>query len=364
MILMRSVADRINKVFKNTKADIIFLINTDRADTNFLYLTGFTGGLFEGTVLIVTRKNMILPVSPLEYEIAKEQCPKEMKIIKIKSRIQVRALMHKYLKSKIVGINGSFMPYSYYKNLKKHARPKKIIDVAGVFYAARSIKDTTELANIKIANKIVKKALDATKKELKIGMSEKEAASRLDYLMMKMGASRPSFESIISFDKNAALPHHMPDNTKLKPNAIVLMDVGARYNNYCSDITRTFMFKENKSSEKYKRFVEMHKIVSDAQRIAFDMIKEGVENKKVHLAAEDHINRAANGKYNGTFIHSLGHALGLDVHDLGPGLNSMEKGKLRANMVVTDEPGIYIVGFGGVRIEDDVIVTKTGAVMI
>jgi Xaa-Pro dipeptidase len=361
---MRSVAHRIRKIFTNTKADVIFLVNTENKDSNFIYLTGFTSGIFEGTPLIVTKKELILPVSVLEYEVAKEQHPKEMKIVKIKGSKEVRELMVKYLKSKVVGVNESFIPYNYYKSVKKHAEPKEMVDISPSFNLARSIKEPEEIANIKVANKIAKKAIDVVKRSLVAGMTEKEVAAMIVYNMMKAGASGPSFESIISFNANAALPHHMPDETKLTPNSIVLMDIGAKYNNYCSDVTRTFMFRPNIKSEKYKQFNEVYKIVSDAQHIGFVQIKDGAKGSDAHNAASDYIKHAANGKYNGMFIHSLGHPIGLEVHDVGPGLNINAKDALKANMVVSDEPGIYIVGFGGVRIEDDVIVTKNGAIMI
>ncbi len=193
-------------------------------------------------------------------------------------------------------------------------------------------------------------------------MTEKEIAGRLEYLMMQKGADGTSFSSIVSFNENAALPHHMPSNKRLTPNSIVLIDMGARYKNYCSDITRTFMFRPDKSSSRYKRFAEMYGIVEGAQKLAASMIKEGIMGQKVHNAAADHINMAENGRYRGRFIHSLGHAIGIDVHDAGPGLYGNEK--LKAGMVVSNEPGIYVVGFGGVRIEDDVIVKKDGATVL
>lgn len=360
---MNSVADRIKKVFSGTNADVIFLINTDQQDSNFIYLTGFTSGVFEGTPLIVTRKRLVLPCSILEYEIAKEQRPKEMSIVKIDSRKRMIALMKKYMKSKMVGVNGSFIPYSYYNSLKKNALPKRIIDVTNAFVAARSVKERYEILNIKIANRIAKQALEEVKASISAGMTEKEVAAMIEYSMMKRGASGASFRSIVSFNANAALPHHMPDNTRLTPNSIVLMDIGAKYNNYCSDITRTFMFEPDRSSERYRRFSEMHRIVEGAQQTALRFIKEGADGSAAHNAASDYINSAFNGKYKGRFIHSLGHALGLEVHDPGTGL-SERSGKLMANMVVSNEPGIYVVGFGGVRIEDDVVVTRTGAITL
>jgi Xaa-Pro dipeptidase len=353
---------RIKKIFKNAQIDAIFLMNTDQHDSNFFYLTGFTSGVFEFNTLIVKRKKLILPVSSLEYEIALEQKPKAMSVVKIDSRKDMIKLLKKYLKSKRVGINASFLPYNYYKAIKKEAMPKKFVDISKAFSNARSVKDEDEIKNIRIANKISKKALLNLQRELKAGMTEKETAGKLNYFMMKEGASGIAFDTIVSFNENAALPHHSPDNTKLKSNSIVLIDFGAKYNNYCADVTRTFMFKPDKSSTRYKRFVKMYETVKIAQLTAFKKIKEGSYGDEVHAIAANYIDKAENGIYKGKFIHSLGHSIGLDVHDPGPGLGSKEK--LKANMVVSDEPGIYIVGFGGVRIEDDVIVKKNGATMI
>ncbi len=361
---MASVSGRIKKIFKNTKADVIFLMNTQVQDSNFIYLTGFTSGVFEYSTLIVTRKKMILPVSVLEYEIAKEQRPREMRVIKAKSRKQVIAIMKRYMKRKVVGINEQFLPYSGYASIKRNIKPKRMIGVYGAFAAARTVKDERELSFIKTANSIAKKAVEGARRQLRAGMTEKEVAAMIDYSIMKHGASGPSFNSIVAFGRNTALPHHMPDSTKLNRNSIVLMDIGARYNNYCSDITRTFMFKPDAGSAKYKRFSEMHKTVSEAQMIGYKNIREGIAGSVAHNKAAEHINRSCSGKYKGRFIHQLGHAIGIDVHDVGAGLGGGSKEKLRAGMVVSDEPGIYIVGFGGVRIEDDVVVTKKGAIML
>ena len=350
------------KVFDNADADVIFVMNTGSEDSNFLYLTGFTSGVFEYNTLIATKKELVLPVSSLEYEIAMGQRPKEMKVIKVESRKEIDVILKKYMKSRVVGVNASFLPYNHYMALKKRAKPKRIIDVSKAFYNARSIKERDELENIRIANRIAKKALAEAKAGLKEGMTEKEIAGRLEYLMMKKGADGAAFKSIVSFNENAALPHHMPANKRLAPNSIVLIDMGARYRNYCSDITRTFMFRPDRGSARYKRFVEIYSIVESAQRLATGMIKEGVLGQKVHNAAADRINKAENGRYKGKFIHSLGHAIGIDVHDAGPGLYGSEK--LKAGMVVSNEPGIYVVGFGGVRIEDDVIVGKDGTLVL
>ena len=168
------------------------------------------------------------------------------------------------------------------------------------------------------------------------------------------------FPTIICFGANAAMPHHMPDDTKLGANEFVLIDCGSRYRNYCSDVTRTFIYKPDRKIAKYKKMLDMYNVVAQAQRIGMSEVMAGAQGKAAHLAAQDCIDKASKGVYKGTFIHSLGHPIGVEVHDVGVGLYPSEKDKLREGMVVSVEPGIYIPGFGGVRIEDDVLVTKKG----
>jgi Xaa-Pro dipeptidase len=361
---MRSVKDRIGKVFDNTDADAIVLLNTRTEDSNFLYLTDFTSGVFEGTLMIASRRRLILFASPLEYEIAKEQRPKEMLVVRIESADDIKRGMRAHLSNKVVGVNESFIPYSSHKRIREYSGARKLVDVSKAFDAARMIKSEDEIGNIRIANRITKGAFAEVRRYIKLGMTEKELAARLDYLMMERGADGLAFGTIVSFGKNAALPHHMPDSTRLKPNSFVLMDFGAKYRNYCADVTRTLIFKPDRKSKDYKRMAEMYGVVKKAQNIALKTIKPGVDASIPHIEAEKHIDEAAHGRYKGKFIHSLGHSIGIDVHDGRIGLSPNLHFKLKAGMVFSDEPGIYIVGFGGVRIEDDVLVTEKGGRII
>lgn len=358
--MMKSASAKLKRVFDGAKVDAILIANTGVADSSFLYLTGFTGGLFESTYLIAYPNKMVLIVNRLEYEIAKRSRPKEMKIVKFSTGKELLKYLKKYLRGKKIGINGQFLPYSEYNAIKKRTKPAKMIDVSENLNNARTVKGPDEVHNIVVANKIVKAAQMEILKDLKVGITEKEVATRFDYIMMLHGATGPSFSTIVCFGENAAIPHHAPDETKLKPNSFVLIDAGAKYNNYCSDVTRTTIFKPDKKSEKYKRMIEMYKTVKEAQTLAFRAIKPGVDGSKIHKIALDHINTARNGIYKGKFIHALGHSIGIDVHDEGAGL---WPGTciLKENMVLSDEPGIYVVGFGGVRIEDDLLITKKGA---
>jgi Xaa-Pro dipeptidase len=364
---MRSVKGRLEKVFSNTKADAILLMNTKVEDSNFLYLTGFVGGMFEGTIMIVARDKLVLFESPLEYEIAKAQRPKEMIVVKVESFEDVKKGMTSYLSKKVVGINESFIPYSSYGKMKKYSGANRLVDVSRAFNAARSIKDKEEMDNIRTANSITKRSLLEIRKHMKEGITEKKLAAEFDYIMRKNGADELAFGSIISFGKNTALPHHAPDNTRLERNSFVLFDVGAKHKNYCADVSRTFIFKPDRKTEKYRRMADMCKTVKEAQAIALKSIIPGADASKPHIDADKYINGAGHGIYKGKsfgLIHSLGHSIGIDVHDgrigLAPGMHF----KLKEGMVFSDEPGIYVVGFGGVRIEDDVLVTKEGGVLI
>lgn len=354
---------RLRRVFSATKVRVMLLMNTANTDPNFSYLTGFTG-TFEGSALIILPKKEILLVSPLEYGVAKRSKPKEMQIVLMDSRKKIETAFKKYLKGKTVGINGSFLPYGLYTKLKKRSKAKKFKDVSSAFYSARNVKDHSEVALIIRANRIIKKALAEIPEYFKDGVTEKEIATKLDELAMSHGGEGPSFPTIVCFGANSAVPHHMPTNAKLLPNSFVLIDCGSKYGNYCSDVTRTFIYKPQKNSQKYKKMIEMYKTVKEAQRLALKSVKPGIKGSVPHNVAAEHINKAFGGRYNGKFIHALGHSIGIEVHDPGTGFFPSETEKLREGMVISDEPGIYITGFGGVRIEDDVLVTKNGAKML
>jgi Xaa-Pro dipeptidase len=347
---------RVGKIFsKLKKVDAIFITNTGIVDPNFLYLTGFTSGLFENSVLIATRRKLYLTTSPLEYQTALNQKTDMMQVIdSINEAETAEKVIAREVKSRRVGINASFIPFDSYMSFRSKCKPGKIIDVSKQLLEARMTKDRDEINKIRHAVRITKKAMQMIKKYFKEGITELELAARFDFMQKSLGASGNSFPTIVCFGKNAAMPHHSPDGTRLRRGDFILIDVGAKVENYCSDITRTFIF--GGAGTKQQR--EMIGIVRGAQKEAISQIRSGRNGKQIHLMAEKYINSAQEGKYKGKFIHGLGHSLGLEDHD-GPGL-SKQSNILKQGMVVTVEPGIYINGFGGVRIEDDVLVTQHG----
>ncbi|MEF8848773.1 MAG: M24 family metallopeptidase [Candidatus Thermoplasmatota archaeon] len=205
------------------------------------------------------------------------------------------------------------------------------------------MKKAAEISDI-----VMKKIPDLTKE----GMYEYELAAKIDYLLNKNGADKPAFHTISSFGENTSKPHYAKGNKKLNKGDFIVCDFGASYKKYNSDITRTFVFK--KCSKKQKG---MYDAVLNAQKIGLEKIKAGVKASEVHRSVLDYIN---NTSFKGFFIHSTGHSLGIDVHDGGIGLDPNSNDELKENMVLTVEPGIYLPGFGGVRIEDDIVVKKDG----
>lgn len=360
----QSLKDRIGRIFLECKnVEKIVIANTGSVDPNFLYMTGFTSGLFEYSYLLLDRSSVTLFTSGLEYRNAKEQAPDNMDVVQIKSAEELDKTFYGIINGKIIGLNGSFLPYKAYLSVKEKLKPKEVVDVSSAFAKIRLIKSEDEVKAVRKAASITKWAMLLIQKEFKKGMTEVELASVFDNISARLGSQGPSFKTIVCFGKNAAYPHHFPDETKLKYGDIVLVDAGAKVDNYSSDITRTFIFGESKDIPDYDRKEEVYRIVKDAQLKAIKKIKPGLKGKDIHKIAADHIDNAEGGKYKGTFIHSLGHSVGIEVHD-GPGFAPNGEQVLEPGMVITVEPGIYIPGFGGVRIEDDVLITKNGAAVL
>ncbi|WP_412031378.1 aminopeptidase P family protein [Metamycoplasma buccale] len=214
-------------------------------------------------------------------------------------------------------------------------------------------KDEDEIAKIQEACLISLQAFEEIKKVLRIGMTELEASNKLGYLMRLFGAEKESFETIIAFGANAAEPHHHPTNKKLADGDIVKIDFGAQFEGWASDITRTFFFGKPKAQE----LIKVLEVVTEAQRLGREAVRPGITTKEIDNICRDYIEKQGYGKF---FTHSTGHGVGIDVHEL-PYVNKVSETTLEEGMVITVEPGIYIEGIGGVRIEDTILVTKEGS---
>lgn len=334
---------------RETDTILIFNGSENSVDKTFFYLTEASSGIFEGSFLIVKPDALKIVTSELEEESARST---GHEVIVANSRSQIEEAIKNELKdTDVVGLNYSSLTLEAYTRLLRMIPEKRFIDVSASISECRRIKNENELNKLREAAKIASEAFEKFTEKLREGMTERELAAEVAHEMMLLGASGPSFDTIVAFGKNSSMPHYSPQNTKLKKGDFVLTDYGALFERYCSDITRTVVF--GRASEEQKN---MYDVVYRAQDAAMKAIRENINGRDVDLVAREVIDSS---KYKGRFIHSLGHGVGMDVHD-HPALSANFDFPLKENMVVTNEPGVYVPGFGGVRIEDDVIVKKDG----
>jgi Xaa-Pro aminopeptidase len=216
----------------------------------------------------------------------------------------------------------------------------------------REVKDDEEIRNIKKACKITDNGAKVLKNEiLQVGKTERQVARELDFYMLEKGAHAIAFSTIIASGKHSAFSHHDNTNRKLKNGDLVICDFGVYYNGYCSDLTRTFCVGSVK-----EKLINIYDIVLESQVKAIKMVKSRVEYKSVDIMIRDLFKEYG---YQPNFVHGTGHGIGLEVHE-GPRVSYVSKGRFVKGNVVTVEPGIYVPDLGGVRIEDDVLVTSKG----
>jgi Xaa-Pro aminopeptidase len=230
-----------------------------------------------------------------------------------------------------------------------------ISPVSDIIEKIRQQKDADEVNRIKASAEIIKRVFKLVKKDIKKNVTEKEIAARIDCLIRTLGAESTAFHTIVLTGENSSLPHGTPSDRCIKSGQPIVLDFGARLNGYSSDLTRTIFVG------KICRYINsIYNIVESAQQKAIEKIKPGIKIADIDKAARSYIYNKGFGKY---FGHATGHGIGLDVHEL-PGINSKNHAKLKEAMVFSVEPGIYIPGSFGVRIEDMVVVTNNGCEVI
>ena len=349
--------DRVRRIYRNIgdRVDLVVLLNAvePHIDMSFFYATGLTDGLFEGCAAwLYPDGHAELTTSALEQEAAKKS---GLPLHVFMHRTEPEKLMRKLLAGhRRIGINAGELTHEAFLRLKRLA-PKNatFVDVSAALQATRVVKDEKELEMIQKACDIACESFEQTLPSIQPGVTESEVAAELVYRMQRNGARGPSFRTIVGSGPNGAEPHYSAGPRKIRRGDLIVIDFGALYEMYCSDVTRTVVV--GKASEEQRH---MHDTVARAQRAALKKIRPGAKGKDVDAAARSLIDST---KYKGLFIHGLGHSVGLAVHDPGGGFFTTSDLVLKPNMVMTDEPGVYVPGFGGVRIEDDVVVTKDGA---
>lgn len=314
---------------------------------NRYYLSGFTGS---NGYLLVKRDETVLLTDGRYTTQAQEQAP-HCRVVTAQGLAPGLRELLEQTGVKQLGFEKDFVTYEQFTIFSELLSGVELVPTSGLVEGLRIVKDEGELAILRKAANIADAAFAHILGFMKPGMSELEVSLELETFMRKQGAKSSSFEIIVASGHRSALPHGKASEKVLEHGDFVTLDFGAYYQGYCSDLTRTVVLGE--VSEKQR---EIYEIVREAQEHAVAMIKAGLTGIQADKLARDII--AAKG-YGEQFSHTLGHGLGLAVHE-APSLSIRGDHVLQPGMVVTVEPGIYLPNFGGVRIEDDIVITEHG----
>jgi Xaa-Pro dipeptidase len=332
--------------FKEGKFDFFLILN----NINLTYLTSFPGAT---ALLIPEQGESVLYVSGVNYEQAKaETSGLTVELLKRGENLMGK-IANQTASKNPSKIAVDTVPIESWRTLAKAVGGEEKLESANhLINEMRKIKDQQEIQNIREACNLAGIGMQAAFEVIKPGVKEKQAAAEIEYAMRKKGSDGTSFDTIIASGAASAFPHGSCSDRTIREGDLVLVDLGATYNFYRSDMTRTFT--AGKPSEKQRKIYETVKL---AQQKAFTAIKPGIPAKEVDAAARQTIEAAGYGEF---FVHNLGHGVGLEIHE-APTLSPESKDILTDSNVITDEPGIYLPSYGGVRIEDTILVTQDGA---
>jgi len=334
----------IRRLTAEKRADCLVLTGP----ANVTYVTGFSGG--DSWALISPRAVHLITDSRY-VEQADSQCRCRI-IARTGSLAEAAAKVINRLKSvRRVALEKSACLHDF-QALKKTVAVR-LTTPTDIVETARLVKDETEIAAVRDATKIAVDAFGRAKQAARPGVTENELAGVVDFEIRK-GGGASSFDTIVAFGSNASRPHHQPGKSRLKKRDTVLIDFGVKYNNYCCDLTRCFAV--GRPSVFYR---EVYEAVLQAQAAAIKLARPGAEIRQLDAAARETIRSRGLAVYG----HGTGHGLGLQVHE-GPVISGKSGGKLEAGMIFTIEPGVYIPGKLGVRIEDDILVTEDGCTVL
>lgn len=335
--------DRLKEIAtKQNKPSVFAVFNA----SNITYFTGFQGA---AALLIPEQGQNVLFVNSVNYEQAKAEVKNaQVQLLKRGENVMDRIAQHVSEKLAVDTLSID----SWRALAKAVGNKEKLESINQLIRGLRAVKDEKEIKLIREACKIADEGIKAAAQTIKAGVTEREIATEAEYAMRKAGSDGVAFETIAVCGVCCAYPHGGAGERTIKEGEFVIVDLGATYRFYRSDITRTFIV--GKPNQKQ---ISIYETVKLAHQKAFENIKPQIPAKEVDLAARQIIENTGMGEF---FVHNLGHGVGLEIHEapiLGPNSHDI----LEAGNVVTDEPGVYVPGYGGVRIEDTVLVTKNGA---
>lgn len=316
---------------------------------NCLYLSGFTG---DNGILVITPETQTIFTDFRFIEQAAQEAP-EYTVHRC-SAVKLLPELGEWLNEQVDGSIG-FEPEHFsvrdYQNLTAAVAAERLAPAGGLVEKLRAVKDQDELELIARAAAIGDRAWQGLLPSIKPGVSERDLAAELEYLLRREGADGTSFTTIVASGHRGALPHGTASAKLLNRGELVIFDFGARLNGYCADMTRTISLGPPDA-----KGAEIYRVAREAQEAALAAIGPGLDVREIDAVARELIARHG---YGDNFGHGLGHAVGLEIHE-EPRLSPTGEGRLAPGMVVTVEPGIYLPGYGGVRIEDLVVVTEDG----
>lgn len=338
---------RVEKLRAQMKKDQLdgFLVTSPY---NLRYLTNFTGT----TGLAVITLDKAFFVTDFRYteqaaaqaqgfEIVKNVGPIFDEVAKICQQEEINAL----------AFEESYVSFAEYSVLEEIIEETPLVPVSGMIENLREVKDDAEIAIIEKACAIADQGYEHVLKMIKPGMTEIEVANQLDFFMRSLGATSVSFDTIVASGLRSAMPHGVASDKVIEQGDLITLDFGCYYDGYVSDMTRTFAIGDPGSQLK-----EIYQIVLEAQLKVLEVAKPGLTGIQLDAVARDHITAAGYGE---AFGHSTGHGIGLEIHE-GPNVSFRADKQFVVGNVITDEPGIYLPGIGGVRIEDDLLITPDG----
>ena len=335
---------KLKNLIKEKELDAIMITSKK----NRFYFSKFTGTA--GTIIVTNNKNYF--ITDFRYtDQAKEQA-EGFEIIEINKNKNKNLInfLNDYNLNKI-GFEDEDLSYKHFQKLKEIDSKKKYFLLSDEINGFRKIKDAEEIDTIKKAIRITDEAFNKIIKFIKPGMKEREVAAELEYYLRKLGGEGPSFDFIIASGKRSALPHGVASDKIIEIGDFIVLDFGTYYKGYCSDMTRTIVVGEPDEKQ-----IEIYNIVLKAHLEVLDKIKPGMTGQQADQIGREIIEEAG---YGDNFGHELGHGLGIELHE-EPRLSKTSNEILKQGMIITDEPGIYIPDWGGVRIEDDLVVTDEG----
>ena len=317
-------------------------------ETNVSYLSGFWGS---DAALLVTAggKDFFLTDSRYIEEAAEVIKGFVLQVVE-KSTYKTIQDLAKARRLKKTGFESMNLPYEVASKLKELLPDTRLVPIRGLVEGTRAVKEEAEIKLIKNSIRLTKEVLKAALGFVRCGVSEESLSKRIELEFVKKGA-HPAFEPIVASGPDSSRPHAKAGGRKISKNSVVMIDIGCNLDGYNSDMTRmAFLGRVN------DKFKKIYNIVRKARELALDMIRPGMRAAKVDTAARGYIEKEGFGAF---FGHSLGHGVGMDVHE-EPVISKNSEEVLRTGMVFTVEPAIYIPKFGGVRIEDMILVTEKG----